>query len=99
VSVARYTQLDSARLRRDGGLTRARRITLLAAVGASGFTAVIALIAATTVPGRTTSSASQPPSSDSSGANAGAVQPNLTGPGQLPQAAYGGAPIAVSGGS
>jgi len=95
--VARYTQLDSARLRRDRGLARARRITFFAAVGASGFTAVIALIAATTVPGRTTGS--QPPSSDSSGANAGAVQPNLTGPGQLPQAANGGAPIVVSGGS
>ncbi len=97
--MARYTQLDTARLRRDRGLARARRITFFAAVGASGFTAVLALIAATTVPGRTTSSGSQPPSTDSSGANAGAVQPNLTGPGQLPQAANGGAPIVVSGGS
>jgi len=96
--VARYTQLESARLRRDLGLARARRITLLAAVGASGFTAVLALVAATTAPGRPTPSGST--SSDASGAtNPGTVQPNLSGPGQLPQAANGGIPSAVSGGS
>jgi hypothetical protein len=97
--VPRYTPLDSARLRRDLGLARARRITFLAAVGATGFTVVFALVAAATAPGRTPSSTPQSPPSDSSGANAGAVQPNLTGPGQLPQAGYGGAPVAVSGGS
>jgi hypothetical protein len=94
--VARHTQLESARLRRDLGLARARRITLLVAVGAAGFTAVLTLIAATTVPGRST----PPTSSDTSGvANPGSVQPNLSGPGQLPQAVNGGAPAAVSGGS
>jgi hypothetical protein len=97
VSVARYTQLDSARLRRDLGLARARRITFLAAVGATGFTAAFALIAATTAPGRSASSPST--SSNPTGSNPGTVQPNLTGPGQLPQAADGGAPVVVSGGS
>lgn len=94
--MARYTQLESARLRRDLGLTRARRITVLVAVAASGFTAVLALIAATSVPGRSAPSTS----ADASGvSNPGSVQPNLSGPGQLPQAANGGAPAAVSGGS
>jgi hypothetical protein len=96
--VARYTQLESARLRRDLGLARARRITFLAAVGAAGFTAVLTLVAATTVPGRSTPSGST--SADASGVTApGSVQPGLSGPGQLPQAANGGAPAAVSGGS
>jgi hypothetical protein len=95
--VARYTQMDSARLRRDLGLARARRITFLAAVGAAGFTTVLALVAATTAPGRNASPASQ--SNPSNGGNTGAVQPGLNGPGQLPSVGNGGSPVVVTGGS
>lgn len=95
--MARYTQMDSARLRRDLGLARARRITFLAAVGATGFTTVLALVAATTAPGRSPSAASQ--ANPSSGGNAGAVQPGLNVPGQLPSVGDGGSPVVVTGGS
>jgi hypothetical protein len=95
--VARYTQMDSARLRRDLGLARARRITFLAAVGATGFTTVLALVAATTAPGRSPSSVSQ--SNPSGGGNPGTVQPGLNGPGQLPAAGNVGSPVVVTGGS
>jgi hypothetical protein len=95
--VARYTQMDSARLRRDLGLARARRITFLVAVGATAFTTVLALVAATTAPGRSTAAPSQ--SNPSGGGNAGAVQPGLIGPGQLPGAGNGGSPVVVTGGS
>ena len=94
--MARYTQMDSARLRRDLGLARARRITFLVAVGATGFTTLLALVAATTAPGR---SASPSQSNPSGGGNSGAVQPGLIGPGQLPGAGIGGPPVAVTGGS
>jgi hypothetical protein len=95
--VARYTAMDSARLRRDLGLARARRITFLAAVGATGFTTVLALVAATTAPGRSAPAASQ--SNPSGGADSGAVQPGLNAPGQLPAVGNGGSPVAVTGGS
>jgi hypothetical protein len=95
--VARYTQMDSARLRRDLGLARARRITFLVAVGATGFTTVLALVAATTAPGRSASPPAQ--SNPSGGGNSGAVQPGLIGPAQLPAVGNGGSPVVVTGGS
>jgi hypothetical protein len=95
--VPRYTQMDSARLRRDLGLARARRITFLVALGATGFTTVLALVAATTAPGRSPSPASQ--ANPSGGGNTGAVQPGLNVPAQLPSAGYGGSPVVVTGGS
>ena len=95
-AMARQSQMDSARLRRDLGLARARRFTVYAALGATGFTGVLALAAATSFPGRTpAASAAQPGSNDSSGN----VQPGLTTPVQQPQYVYGGAPVAISGGS
>lgn len=94
--MARQSQLDSARLRRDLGLARARRFTVYAAIGATGFTGVLALVAATSFPGRTPAApATQPGSTD----NSGNAQPGLTAPIQQPQYAYGGAPVAISGGS
>ena len=89
--------MDSARLRRDLGLARARRITFLAAIGATGFTTVLALVAATTAPGRSPSSASQ--SNPSGSNNPGIVQPGLNAPGQLPSVGNGGSPVVVTGGS
>ncbi|MFZ0129089.1 MAG: hypothetical protein WAL77_06675 [Candidatus Dormiibacterota bacterium] len=95
--MARPSQLDYARLRRDHGLARARRLTVYSAVGATAFTGVFALVAATSLPGHsvTTSPAAQPGSTD----NGGTTQPGLSPPVQQPQYAYGGAPVAVSGGS
>ena len=49
--MARQSNLDSARLRRDLGLARARRVTIYSAVGATAFTGVFALVAATSLPG------------------------------------------------
>lgn len=92
----RQSQLDSARLRRDLGLARARRLTAYTAVGATAFTAVFALVAATSLPGHTvtTSPPTQPGVTD----NGGTTQPALSTPIQPPQ--YGsGVPVAVSGGS
>ena len=81
---------------RDLGLARARRLTVYTAVGATAFTGVLALVAATSFPGRTaTAPAAQPGSTD----NGGNTQPGLTAPIQQPQYAYGGAPVAISGGS
>jgi hypothetical protein len=93
----RQSQLDSARLRRDLGLARARRLTVYTAVGATAFTGVFALVAATSFPGRSPSSApaAQPGSTD----NGGVTQPGLSPPVQQPQPVYGGAPVAISGGS
>jgi hypothetical protein len=91
----RQSQLDFARLRRDLGLARARRLTVYTAIGATVFTGVFALVAATSFPGRspTTTPATQPGSTG----NGGFTQPGLSPPVQQPE--YGGAPIAVSGGS
>jgi hypothetical protein len=95
--MARQSQLDSARLRRDLGLARARRLTVYSAVGATAFTGVFALVAATSFPGRsaTTAPATQPGPTG----NGGVTQPGLTAPVQQPQPAYGGAPVTISGGS
>ena len=91
----RQSQLDSARLRRDLGLARARRLTVYTAVGATAFTAVFALVAATSLPGHTvTTSPAQPGVTD----NGGITQPAISTPILLRQ--YGsGVPVAVSGGS
>ena len=97
VTMARPSQLESARLRRDLALARARRLTIYSAVGATAFTGVIGLMAATSLPGHsiTTAPATQPGATD----NSGSTQPGLSAPIQQPQYAYGGAPVAVSGGS
>jgi hypothetical protein len=97
--VARQTQLESARLRRDLGLARARRLTVTAALGATGLTALIAFVAATTIPGRAASTAHQLQNTPSGGDQTGPSQPGLNGPGQLPQPVNGGVPVAISGGS
>ncbi len=92
--------MDSARLRRDLGLARARRITVTVALGATGFTVAAATIAATSLPGHTVSSANAGGQQSSTGAGtSGSLQPGLTGPVQVPQYGYGGTPVAVSGGS
>ena len=93
--MARQSQLDSARLRRDLGLARARRLTVYSAVGATAFTAVFALVAATSLPGHTvnTTPASQPGVTDN-----GSFAPGISTPIQAPQYGYG-VPVAVSGGS
>lgn len=95
----RHTPLDSARLRRDRGLARARNITVFAGVGAAGLTAVIALVAATTAPGRSlTPSASTQVSGPSQPAT-GVTSPDFVPPGEPPLAGNGVVPSAVSGGS
>jgi hypothetical protein len=91
----RQSQLDSARLRRDLGLARARRLTIYTAVGATAFTGVFALVAATSFPGRSATSA--PAAQPGSTGDGSVTQPGLSAPIQPPT--YGGAPIAVSGGS
>ena len=98
--MARLSAIDSARLRRDLGLTRARRITVSVAIGATGFTVVAALIAATSLPGHTVGSTNAAGRQGSTGTLAsGSVPPGFAGPAQVPQYGYGGTPVAVSGGS
>ncbi|HEY6782543.1 MAG TPA: hypothetical protein VI296_04845 [Candidatus Dormibacteraeota bacterium] len=96
-------ELDSARLRRDLSLALRRRITLYAAIGAAGLTAVFSIVAATTAPGKTAPTATPPSKPDPS---ATAVpqqpidnQPSLVVPVQPPQSGFGGPPVAISGGS
>jgi hypothetical protein len=96
-------ELDSARLRRDLSLVLRRRLTLYAAIGAAGLTVVFSLIAATTAPGHATPPANPLPGSDP-GSNQQPQapidsQPNLVIPAQQPQSGFGGAPVAISGGS
>ncbi len=70
------------------------------AIGATGFTAVTALVAATSLPGHAVASANTGGQQTSIGTDtSGSVQPGLTGPAQVPQYGYGVAPVAVSGGS
>jgi hypothetical protein len=97
--MARYSQLDSARLRRDLGLARARKITVYAGVGAASLTTVIALVAATTAPGRSLSTAPSTTQSNAAGEPTGVTSPDLVPPGEFPGAGNGGVPVAVSGGS
>jgi hypothetical protein len=94
--MARQSQMDAARLRRDLGLARARRLTVYTALGATAFTGVIALVAATSFPGRTPASATAQPGANNS---TGTTPPDLVAPIQQPQSAYGGTPVTISGGS
>ena len=94
----RYSQLDSARLRRDLGLALARKITVYAGVGAAGLTAAIALVAFATAPGRAAAPASTQTNA-SGDPTTGVTSPNFVPPDQLPIGGNGGVPIAVSGGS
>lgn len=97
--VARQTPLESARLRRDLGLARARRLTITVAIGATGLTGLIAFVAATTIPGRSAGTGEQSRNAPSGGDLTGISQPGLTAPAQLPQPVNGGVPITISGGS
>lgn len=95
--MARHSHMDAARLRRDLGLARARRLTVYTALGATAFTGVIALVAATSFPGRTPASAT---AAEPGGNNStGTTPPGLVAPIQQPQSAYGGTPVTISGGS
>ena len=70
------------------------------AIGATGFTAVAALVAATSLPGHTVGSTNAAGQQGSTGTlSSGSVQPGFVGPAQVPQYGYGGTPVAVSGGS
>lgn len=97
-------ELDSARLRRDLSLALRRRLTLYAGIGAAGLTAVFTLLAATTIPGKTTTAtipaATQDPRVDlpSTGGEP-VVQPAFNVPTELPQTGFSGRPAAISGGS
>jgi len=93
-------QVNTARLRRDVSLLLRRRLVLYAAFGAAGLTAMLTLVAATTIPGHTAPVAPRvsqpdPVSTDPQGV----TQPGLTIPAQRPQSGFGGSPVAVSGGS
>jgi hypothetical protein len=102
--MAAPAELDVARLRRDTSLVLRRRLTLYAAVGAAGLTAMLTLVAAATAPGHAAPAPSPLPTSNPSQQNRGAAlapsdtQPGLITPAQLPQQGFGG-PAAVSGGS
>jgi hypothetical protein len=95
--------MESPVVQRDRSLDRLRTLTIAAAVGATGLTAVLSMVAATTLPGQ------------SSGGSANlAAQGATQNPGQSPYvnqddqsqnpfagilSGGGGAPVAVSGGS
>jgi hypothetical protein len=95
-------ELDSARLRRDLSLLLRRRLTLYAGIGAAGFTVLLSVLAATTVPGRATPPANTPAAADPT-ANPQQQpveqQPSFVLPAQAPQNGSGGGPVAISGGS
>ena len=96
-------ELDSARRRRDLSLAFRRRLTVSAAVGATGLTVIFSLIAATTAPGRATPSATSPTqpnrTSDPASQAPAGNQPAFSVPEQPPQSGFGGSPVAISGGS
>ncbi|HEY6471188.1 MAG TPA: hypothetical protein VI434_15650 [Candidatus Dormibacteraeota bacterium] len=96
----RSSPLDSARRRRDQGLARARKITVYAGVSASGLTALIALVAATTAPGRSVATAPAATQTNAPGdPTTGVTSPGFVPPGEVPTGGNGGIPSAVSGGS
>lgn len=90
---------------RDEGLARARRLTWWAAIGATGFTALGAAIAAQTIPGHALGqapAAAAPATSTDNGSGSAPVDPNAGSanpPIQQPQSGGGPAPVAVSGSS
>ncbi len=70
------------------------------AIGATGITAVIALGAALSIPGRSAAAASPATQTNPGGIGVpGGTQPGLTGPISAPQNGNPAAPIVVSGGS
>jgi hypothetical protein len=97
--VPRPSLYEAARLHRDAALSRFRKLTIFAGLGALGLTAAASLIAATTIPGRNL--AAQPPAASNPGPSApdDQSQQGFVPPNQLPQPASGDAPSAVSGGS
>jgi hypothetical protein len=96
-------ELDSARLRRDLSLMLRRRLTLYAAIGAAGFTVILSVVAATTVPGHATTPGNPPSQTDPSVGQDPQQpvdqQPSFVFPEQAPQNGSGGGPVAISGGS
>jgi hypothetical protein len=90
-----------AQRRRDDALGRVRRITVYTGMGAVAFTAAASLVAATTIPGRSTgsSNADAAPTTQpgDTGDNGGVPQDG--GGVQPPQPGGGGVPAAVTGGS
>ena len=96
----RATTTTQAQRTRDEGLTRVRRITWLAGLGAAAFTAVASLIAATTTPGHIQAAPAPPASVSSGGALPNPTQqPSDAGPAQGSPPAAGSGPVIVSGGS
>ena len=95
----RPTPTTEAQRARDEGLTRVRRITWLAGLGAAAFTAVASLVAATTTPGHSQTSASPPASVSSGGVPNPTQQPSDVGPAQGSPPGAGSGPVIVSGGS
>jgi len=96
--------MEIARQDRDSGLARVRRITVYTGLSAAALTALISLIAASTIPGRASGASASPPSAAGGGENAGSQEPvgqpsSLNPPDQPPQADQGGGSVAVSGGS
>jgi hypothetical protein len=96
----RPTTTTQAQRTRDQGLTRVRRITWLAGLGAAAFTAVASLIAATSIPGHSQTSSSPPASVSSGGSLPNPTQqPPDAGPAQGSPPNAGSGPVIVSGGS
>jgi len=96
-----HGQMDSARLRRDVSLLLRRRLVVYSAFGAAGLTAMLTLVAATTIPGKSAPAVTPPASQPDPVATAqpAVTQPGLGVPAQRPQSVFGGPPVAVSGGS
>lgn len=95
-----YTELDSARQRRDLSLALRRRLTVSVAVGATALTAVFMLVAAATAPGKATATPASGESQDPAPTTTPAVtQPAFNPPAQPPQSGFGGPPSVISGGS
>ncbi len=94
-------ELDSARRRRDLSLVLRRRLTLYAGVGAVGLTAAFTLLAATTIPGKSTPTTEVPAATQDPSVNLPSAggQPAFNVPTELPQSGFPGRPAAISGGS
>jgi hypothetical protein len=95
-----YSELDSARQRRDLSLVLRRRLTVSVAVGATALTAVFMLVAAATAPGKADAPASAKSRPEAQPTTAPATtQPGFNPPAQLPQSGFGQPPSVISGGS
>ncbi len=96
----RATPTTQAQRARDEGLTRVRRITWLAGLGAAAFTALASLVAATSTPGHTQTSSSPPAAVSDGGTLPNPTQqPSDVGPAPGSQPNAGSGPVIVSGGS